>query len=85
MPALESVQHLLEHELQSLCTNCAYFDTCSYRMKASKIIVQCELYELNQELSFPAAVKGLCMNCCKVDSCVKPHSESGVWHCDEYV
>jgi hypothetical protein len=38
-----------------------------------------------KESAPPAAVaKGLCANCENRDTCLMPHPEGGVWHCEEY-
>jgi hypothetical protein len=29
-------------------------------------------------------LKGLCLNCKHRDTCVLPHPDGGVWHCEEY-
>ncbi len=29
--------------------------------------------------------RGLCVNCARRLECPFPHSEGGVWHCEEYV
>jgi len=83
----EIIEVLLAKELQGLCTSCANFETCSYRKASTKIIIQCELYELETEQPTDQVgndLSGLCVNCCNVDTCGLPDKQFGVWHCEEY-
>jgi hypothetical protein len=90
MPQPELIEVLLASELRSLCVNCAKFSECSYRKKAKKIVIQCELYELTEEVpdshqqETKKQLKGLCVSCCKRDTCCLPDKQAGVWHCEEY-
>ena len=81
------IEDLIQNELRGLCTNCALAEHCAYRKATKKVIVQCELYQLNDgsddSKSF-AIHAGLCINCDKVKSCELPGKNTGIWHCEEY-
>ncbi len=86
MSIVESIEVLVLKELQGLCMNCEHFNTCTYRKHATKVIIQCELYEVSREWQPPTSkqAKGLCVNCCYADTCRLPQKDLGVWHCEEY-
>lgn len=88
MPEPELIEFLLGKELQGLCMNCANFETCSYQKTSTKIIIQCELYEMVTEridaVQRESPLKGLCINCCNADRCGLPDKQFEVWHCEEY-
>lgn len=84
----ELIEHLIQHELKGLCTNCAFVSHCSYRKATDKIIIQCELYQLSPALDAPKPAStqlGLCVNCCNADTCKLPGRHTGIWHCEEYL
>ena len=89
MQTQESIELLFQNDLYGLCTNCAKATHCSYLAATEKIIIQCQLYEFNQdnivsEVEY-VQTKGLCMNCAKADFCHLPNRVVGVWHCEEYL
>lgn len=89
MQAQESVELLFQNDLYGLCSNCAKAAHCSYRTATDKIIIQCKLYEFNEENNVSeverSQARGLCMNCAKADFCHLPDRIIGVWHCEEYI
>ncbi len=89
MAIQEKIKHLIELELKGICTNCALSGDCTYRMATSKVIVQCELYQMEEEDASASKListqRGLCMNCVKVDRCQLPEKNEGIWHCEEYL
>jgi hypothetical protein len=81
-----SIETLLQNELQGLCTNCVNTAHCSYRKATDKIIIQCELFELNNPVVHESVsgLGGLCANCATAVFCQLPGRNVGVWHCEEY-
>jgi hypothetical protein len=87
MSESELIKVLLAEELRGLCINCTKFETCSYRKNSTKIVIQCELYELTEQgqtADLHEPLKGLCVNCCNADACRLPDKLFGVWHCEAY-
>lgn len=84
----EQIKHLIDLELKGLCTNCALSNDCIYRVDTNKVIVQCGLYQLEEEDTNASKLisikRGLCMNCVKVDTCQLPGKKEGIWHCEKY-
>lgn len=83
----ELIENLLDQELQGLCVNCVNAPSCSYRMATEKVVIQCELFEMNSPAVYDAApsrVSGLCTNCFKTTFCQLPGRNVGTWHCEEY-
>lgn len=85
----ETIEVLIAKELRGVCGNCTKSEICSYRKHAMKIIIQCELYEMNEvgqnpDALKPIELKGLCMNCGNAATCHLPEKQLGVWHCEEY-
>ena len=85
----ETIEVLIAKELRGVCGSCTKFEICSYRKHAMKIIIQCELYEMNAGEQTPGTpdpirLKGLCTNCGNAATCHLPEKQFGVWHCEEY-
>ena len=81
----------------SLCTTCDYNPTCIHFKEHKGAIQFCEEYagmnastpRTTQAMSEPdravsSEVKGLCINCQKLATCVFVRPAEGVWHCEEY-
>lgn len=92
------INTLLTEELTGLCNTCAHKYGCVYRIRSTKIMLQCELFEpekvdnenINRidrgyaELKVNSR-KGLCSNCLNEPHCQLPKAIVGVWHCEEYL
>lgn len=81
---LNDLEEIVVRELRSLCSNCLYRNTCSYRNTTKKVIIQCELHVLDLDTSDDAQPKGLCKSCDTFNSCKLPGKNTGVWHCQEF-
>lgn len=94
----DSLNHLFSEALPGLCETCTHSAACTYRIRTSKIVLQCEMFEVEQvnfihinrkvsgyEESEVDSHKGLCSNCLNKSNCNLPKASSGVWHCEEYV
>jgi hypothetical protein len=81
------IHNLPQKVLQGLCTNCASAEHCSYRKATDKIIIQCEIFELNNLVAQESVLPrpgGLCASCVHAAFCQLPGRNVGVWHCEEY-
>jgi len=92
------IGRIIQEELPGLCETCANRFTCVFKLNANKIILQCELFEVEESVPTPflsiasrshnkkliSSLKGLCGNCSNVPYCQLPKAEGGVWHCEEY-
>lgn len=97
-PIPNEIANLLNEELTGLCNTCAHKYGCVYRIRSSKLMLQCELFEIEkpdntntnrtdggyEELKVNSR-KGLCSNCLNEPHCQLPKAVGGVWHCEEYV
>ncbi|MEP2669216.1 MAG: hypothetical protein ABJH04_09480 [Cyclobacteriaceae bacterium] len=92
----DQITNLLTEELSGLCNTCAHKYGCAYRIRSSKLMLQCELFELEKENHINRigwgyeelkvnSRKGLCSNCLNEPHCQLPNAIGGVWHCEEYV
>jgi hypothetical protein len=85
MVTKEYIEDIVSEGLKGLCTKCVHMVRCSYHRQAGKVVIQCELYEMDDETSTSSTpVKGLCKNCDHATRCSLPGRVSGVWHCNEY-
>jgi hypothetical protein len=82
------IEGLLKNELKGLCINCVLVSSCLFRKTTDRIIIQCELFQVDDEADVlhPVSMqKSLCMNCARNNSCQLPGRRTGVWHCEEYL
>lgn len=79
----EIIEEMVSEGMKGLCPTCLHGQTCVYRSKAEKDIIQCELFEEDLEIDSPA-LRGLCKTCDHASYCTLPGKKSGVWHCNEY-
>jgi hypothetical protein len=78
----ETIEDIVTGELKSLCIRCVHVEKCFYYKTATKTIIQCELFEIDQlNATVP---QGLCMTCDHVTHCVLPGRKQGVWRCTEF-
>lgn len=97
IPIEDQISKLLKEELHGLCETCIHRHNCVYRIRSGKIVLQCELFEIekikspytNREVqeykeSNGNSHKGLCSNCFNEPHCKLPKAKGGVWHCEEY-
>jgi hypothetical protein len=85
MYAQELLEEIIEKEFRGLCISCAHDDACNYRNATNKHIIQCEMYELDNEANGEnEPPRGLCVSCDNAAICKLPGRKSGVWHCNEY-
>lgn len=97
VPSEDQINNLLKEELKGLCETCTHRYSCVYRVRSSKIILQCELFEIEKVNTMSVnrksrgheevkvnSHKGLCSNCLNEPHCQLPKAKSGVWHCEEY-
>jgi hypothetical protein len=82
----EMLEEIVESEFKGLCMSCSNVNDCHYRRASIKLIIQCELYEMeeNKQQHLQPVPKGLCQTCDNVNVCKLPGKPLGVWHCNEY-
>lgn len=80
----EQIEQIVGRELKDICANCFHTNTCIYHKTAIKRIIQCELYELDNEIKIHEYVKGLCSTCDLSPDCKLAGRQSGIWACNEY-
>ncbi len=88
----------MEHK--DLCSTCNEGPTCVRRRLHDKPVWQCEEFDdfqpapkrtivriaaAERKVESRKLLKGLCANCENIGICVIPKSDSGIWHCEEYV
>jgi hypothetical protein len=79
------IEDMLTRELKSLCGTCVYKNDCIYYRTSTKAIIQCELFELDQEFNIDSSsARGLCATCDHTDHCTLPGRRQGVWRCNEF-
>ncbi len=79
------IENLVTRELKSLCNTCIHQDECVYYKTATKAIIQCELFVLDQEyIRDSNSPLGLCTNCDHASDCTLPGRRHGVWRCDDF-
>jgi hypothetical protein len=91
--AAEALQAELE---QGLCLLCWHRERC--RFPRSQRVLQCDEFTPSEGRKLPLvscadqpetperapAVRGLCVNCARLEGCTYPKPEGGVWRCEEY-
>lgn len=84
---------------KGLCATCINAVDCSLSSDSKETILQCEEFEGNEGMyntvnthPEPAHIEetvqtamGLCANCKHRKTCTLRNSETGVWHCEEYL
>ncbi len=86
--------------VQGICASCRHMATCIYMKELPRPVLSCDLFEGhavqkseavprnagNGRLprSNPRKFTGLCASCQKIETCIYPKPEGGVWHCEEY-
>jgi hypothetical protein len=79
------IEDIVTKELRSLCNNCLHYETCVYRITATKSVIQCELFQLDDEQEKEQRnVGGLCKTCDHAVNCSLPGRRMGTWHCNEF-
>jgi hypothetical protein len=85
MQAREVIEGMIISELKGLCTSCAHSGTCVYFKSSERIILQCELFRVNDgDVHDPDAPQGLCTSCDHARQCTLSGRKTGVWHCNEF-
>jgi hypothetical protein len=85
MQAGELIEGMIISELRGLCTSCAHSPTCMYYQASEKIIIQCEIFRVTEDVSHePNVLYGLCTTCDQSPHCKLPGRKEGVWHCNEF-
>lgn len=80
-----AIEDLVLKEVKALCTTCYHRHECSFYKTTTKAIIQCELFQLDEDKPFEGSVKrGLCITCDNAVRCSLPGRRTGVWHCDEF-
>jgi hypothetical protein len=86
MQVKELIEDVIISEVKGLCVTCAHADSCVYYKTATKSIIQCELFELdNSSRAALRAPKGLCKTCDLATRCKLPGRLEGLWHCNEFI
>lgn len=80
------IEDLIARELRAICGTCIHRDACVYRKTSTRAIIQCELFQLDQEQvpDDPHTKRGLCITCDLADTCTLAGRRQGVWHCREF-
>ena len=80
------MEEIVVSELRGLCSSCIHLATCCYYKKNShKVVIQCELFEVDDEVGSPQNnPEGLCKNCDLSAACKLPGRRIGTWHCNEF-
>lgn len=78
------IEQMVSRELKGICTNCAHTNTCIYYKSATKMIIQCELYEFTGSAMNLEPPKGLCCTCDSSPNCKLVGRLFGVWTCNDY-
>lgn len=85
MNTKERIEQFIISELKGICTNCLHASNCVYHQTSTKRIIQCELYELDHEITTEHQhAKGLCATCDSSPRCKLIGRKFGVWNCNEY-
>jgi hypothetical protein len=78
------IEEIVARELQPLCTTCIHMHTCMYYQQATRAVIQCESYEVDDEDHGSPEARGLCKNCDNLGKCTLPGKNTGTWHCNDY-
>jgi hypothetical protein len=85
MQMKEAIEDIVTRELRGLCTTCVHADRCIYHKTATRIIIQCELFQLDPAERIDAnSLQGLCTTCDHASHCRLPGRKYGIWHCNEF-
>lgn len=81
----EMVEEIVINEFRGLCTSCVHSNTCYFKKNSHKVVIQCELFEVDQEVALPQNdPNGLCKTCDLAEACRLPGRKMGTWHCNEF-
>lgn len=82
---LEVIEDIVLKEFKGLCSTCVHVDSCAYfKRKSAKIIIQCEMFEVDNSPLNEKDRGGLCKSCDLADECRLPGRKFGTWHCNEF-
>ena len=82
---LDIMEEIVVKEFRSRCVMCLHVATCSYfKKKSDKIIIQCELFEDDDDALTQNPPTGLCKTCDLASDCRLPGRRTGTWHCNEF-
>lgn len=84
MQVKEIIEDIVLREVKPLCVTCRFADDCVYHQTATKVIIQCELFEFDLDQQHDEGGKGLCRTCDNAKHCKLPGRFQGVWHCNEF-
>jgi hypothetical protein len=88
MQMKETIEDIVTRELKGLCISCAHTQTCPYHKAASKVIIQCEFFQLDlldqTKQSAHDSPQGLCATCDHANRCTLPGRKEGVWRCNDF-
>jgi hypothetical protein len=88
MQIKETIEDIVTRELKGLCISCAHTQTCPYHKAASKVIIQCEFFQLDLlDLTTHTthdSLQGLCATCDSATHCTLPGRKQGVWRCNDF-
>jgi hypothetical protein len=85
MQSNEIIEDIVMREFKALCDTCAHQGDCVYHQTSTKAIIQCELFEYEEEqIIGSAAALGLCITCDLANECTLPGRKVGTWHCNEF-
>lgn len=88
MQIKETIKDIVTRELKALCISCAHTQTCPYRKAASKVIIQCEFFQLDlldlTKQSAQDPPQGLCATCDHANHCTLPGRKEGAWRCNDF-
>ena len=88
MQTRETIEDIVTRELKGLCISCAHTQTCPYHKATSKVIIQCEFFQLDLlDLSTHAThgtAQGLCATCDHASRCTLPGRKEGAWRCNDF-
>ena len=84
MEADQLIEEMIDSEVKGLCGNCMHAATCAYFHSTPKTVIQCELFQLDEEGDVHV-LNGLCRTCDQSSTCKLSAKRTGVWHCDEFI
>jgi hypothetical protein len=85
MQTNEIIEDIITRELRGLCVSCAHADRCIYHKDSLKLVIQCEMFDLDQaSRPTPQPLQGLCRTCDHAPYCKLPGRKNGVWRCNEF-
>jgi hypothetical protein len=82
---IQMIEDMVVKEFTGLCATCLHTASCSYFKKSDKAVIQCELFEIDDEaVSISHIPAGLCKTCELASECRLPGRKIGTWHCNEF-